>query len=380
MRILMVDLAREWRGGQSQALLLLRGLKTQGHAVELLAVGDSALAMKASEQHIDVHTISGSARRIRAAWALSRLLRTTKFDIVHVNEAHALTAAWLGGAHRRCRLVIARRVTFPLSSSHISLARYRAAACIVAVSQAVRDQLLAARIDLARIAVVRDGVEIPALVSAQERARARARWNVTPDEPVLAFVAALTVEKGHALLLEAFATLQTPEFRKQLPHCRLLLAGDGVLRTTLERQAATLHISKSVIFAGFVADVREIYAACDLFMFPPEEEGGGTSLLDAMACGLPVIASASGGIKEIVSDQENGLLLPTRTPHSMAAAATRLLIAPELGIRLGAAARETVTAQFSADRMVANTVAVFEHALLSSPRGKGRTDEPRAGH
>jgi len=369
VRILMVDLAREWRGGQSQALLLLQGLAARGHAVELLSVRDSALARRAAAHSIAVHTVSKVARRVAAAWTLRRLLHTRKFDIVHVNEAHALTAAWLARAHRRAPLVIARRVTFPLSRNRMSLARYRAADRILAVSHAVRKELLAAGLDPARIAVIPDGVEIPQRVSPEERERARERWRVAPEERVLAFVASLTAEKGHALLLDAFAELQSSAFRDKMPRCRLLLAGDGVLRSSLEQRAQALHISNSTVFAGFVADTRAVYAACDLFLFPSLQEGGGTSLLDGMAYALAVIAGASGGVEEIVEDRRNGLLLRETTPRSLAAAAVLMLTTPELGKKLGEAARETVATRFSAETMVTNTLAAFEYSLAQrSPR------------
>ena len=148
MRILFVDLAQEWRGGQSQALLLLRGLRDSGQVVELVATSNAPLAGRAAEHRIPVHAAgSHSARRLSAAWLIRRLLRERPFDIVHVNEAHALTAAWLARAHWRAPLVIARRVTFPVSRGPLAVARYRAAACIVAVSQAVREQLLGAGLD-----------------------------------------------------------------------------------------------------------------------------------------------------------------------------------------------------------------------------------------
>ncbi len=366
MRILFVDLAQEWRGGQSQALLLLRGLRDSGQVVELVSTSNAPLAGRAAEQRIPVYAASQAARRLSAAWLIRRLLRERPFDIVHVNEAHALTAAWLARAHHRAPLVIARRVTFPVSRGQMALARYRAAACIVAVSQAVREQLLGAGLDPARIVVVPDGVEIPRSVSAEERQRGRERWNITREERVLALVASFTAEKGHALLLEAFAELQRWAAEGRRPRCRLLLAGDGPLRGALERQAAGLGIGNTVIFAGFVEELAAVYAACDVFIFPSLHEGGGTSLLGAMSHALPVIATATGGIAEIVEDQRNGLLAEA-TPQSLAAAAARLLGTPELARRLGVAARETVTARFSACRMVSDSLAVFGRLLHGLP-------------
>lgn len=362
VRILLVDLAQEWRGGQSQALLLAQGLRDSGHAVELVSLSDAPVATRAAEENIPVHAASRGGRRLGAAWLIRCLLRERRCDIVHVNEAHALTAAWLAGAHRRARLVIARRVTFPVSRSALALARYRAGACIVAVSQAVREQLLLAGLDPARIAVVPDGVEIAPPISAEERVRARARWDIAPAQPVFALVASFTAEKGHALLLEAFAELHRGATQGRWSRCQLLLAGDGPLRVALEQQAAALGVGDAVIFAGFVAAVRQVYAACDVFVFPSVHEGGGTSLLDAMAHALPVIATATGGIAEIVEDQRNGLLVDA-TPQSIAAAAARLLAAPELAQRIGRAARETVAARFSAGRMVSDTLAVYERLV-----------------
>jgi glycosyltransferase involved in cell wall biosynthesis len=340
----------------------------------LLAVRGGALAARAAACGIAVHTVSSHARRLGAAWAGRRLLRARKFDVVHVNEAHALTAAWLAGAHHQTPLVIARRVTFPVSRSRVSLARYRAAARILAVSQAVRNELLAAGLNPARIVVTPDGVEIPERLLPEERQRARERWKIAADERVLALVASLTAEKGHALLLDALATLQGPEYQKQVPRCRLLLAGDGVLRTTLERQASALGIANAVTFAGFVTDIRAVYAACDVFVFPSLQEGGGTSLLGAMACALPVIAAATGGIKEIIEDGRNGLLLCEPTPRSITAAAAGLLTAPEIGRKLGAAARETASQRFSAERMVTNTLAVFEQVVSERVMRAGDAD------
>ncbi len=364
----MVDLAREWRGGQSQALLLLQGLAARGHGVELLAVRDSALAQRVAAHGLPVHLVPDTGRRLSATWTLRRLLRASKFEIVHVNEAHALSAAWLARVHHRVPLIVARRVTFPIARSRISVARYCAADRILAVSQAVRAELLSAGLDATRINVIPDGVKIPARISPEERAQARGQWKIAPGECVLAFVASLTPEKGHAVLLNAFAELRSAGFQHKAPPCRLLIAGDGVLRRSLEQQAEALGISSSTIFAGFVEDIRTVYAALDVFVFPSLHEGGGTSLLEAMACGLPVIASATGGINEIIEDQRNGLLLREATTHSLADVAARLLTAPELQQILGEAARQTVETRFSAEMMVINTLAVYEQNLAERPR------------
>ena len=109
MRVLYVDLEREWRGGQSQALLTLAGLKERGHKIELLAAQESPLAVRAAEAGIMVHQVPRFGLRAWAARAMRRLVARGRFDLVHLNEPHALTAAWMARAHKRVPLLLSRR-------------------------------------------------------------------------------------------------------------------------------------------------------------------------------------------------------------------------------------------------------------------------------
>jgi L-malate glycosyltransferase len=363
-RVLLVDLERAWRGGQEQALLLMTGLKRRGHGAELVAVRDSAIALRAQAAGIRVHATPDAGRRIGAARRVRGLLREKRFDIVYANEAHALTAAWLARSHRHVPLVAARRVVFPLSGGAISRARYRAAARILAISEAVRHELLAAGVDANRIELVPDGVEIPAPIKPEAREKARKKWAFRADETVVECVGALTAEKGHALLIEAFAKL-----RRECANCRLLLAGEGPLRAQLERQAREAGLASAIIFAGFVSDVDSVYAAGDLFVFPSLAEGSGSSLLRAMAYGLPVLALARGGVAEIIEDGRSGVLVQEASAEDLARAAARLLKNAELRERLSRAGPETVTSRYSVDRMVDGTARILEK-LIAERAGK----------
>lgn len=364
MRILLVDLESSWRGGQSQALLLLQGLVARGHSVELLSAQGAALAQRAQSENIPVSAISNSLRRARAAGRIRTLLRDPGFDVVHANEAHALTAAWLAGAHRRATLVTARRVAFPLGTSALSRARYRAARRIIAISRFVAQSVVDSGVPARRVEVVYDGVEIPppsspdANMAASKAARcaARERWGVPEGQPLLGCVGYLLPEKGQEFLLRAL-----PEIRARFPACRLLLAGDGPCRARLERIATDLSIQSAVHFAGHVQNVSEAYAALDVFVFPSLAEPLGSSLLAAMAAGLPVIAVASGGVPEVV-EEGAGLLLPDPNPAGIAEAAVRLLSNPSMAASLGQTARKIIQQKFSADRMVESTLQAYEQA------------------
>lgn len=366
-RVLLVDLERVWRGGQEQALLLMAGLQRRGHGVELVAVRDAAIALRAQAAGIRVHAVGDSLRRIGAARRIRKLIAgERRFDIVHANEAHALTAAWFARSHHYVPLVAARRVAFPLSRSRISRARWGAAAKILAVSEAARKQLLAAGLPAERIAIVADGVEIPGIIQSETREKARQRWGFAAGEIVLECVAALTPEKGHALLIEAFAKLRRGPGGGKF---RLLLAGDGRLRPQLEQRAREAGVESSVVFAGFVPDVEAVYAAGDLFVFPSLQEGAGSSLLRAMAFGLPAVALERGGVGEIIEEGKNGVLAREATPEALAQAIERTLGDPASMERLSRAGRETVAERYSADRMIEATEHIFAE-LIAERAGK----------
>ena len=358
MRVLYVDLEREWRGGQSQALLTLRGLRERGHDAQLLSVRESPLARRSAAAGIPVHDVGKKARRIGAALLLHKLLSQQSYDVLHANEPHALTAAWLAGVQERTTVVISRRVAYALSHSRLARKRYQIAQRIVAISHFVEKSVLESGVPPEKVAVVYEGVAIPPLPTIEARRKARAQWGVTGNEKLLGCIGYLLPEKGQEIAIRALSTLRTT-----IPTARLLLAGDGPCRPALEALARRLGMRDEVIFAGFVEDVTEVYVALDAFAFPSLAEPLGTSLLAAMACGLPVLAVASGGVPEYVKDGDNGLLAAQPDPELFSAGMVRVLIDQSLATALGQKARRTIAERFSADRMVENTILVYEDVL-----------------
>jgi glycosyltransferase involved in cell wall biosynthesis len=361
MNCLFVDLESAWRGGQNQALLTLRGVRERGHRIELAASEDSELARRASALGISVHTVGGRGQRIRMAMLLRRLLRAGKFDVIHINEPHSLTAAWLAGAHHIVPTVISRRVGYRLQTNALSLRRYRAASRILANSRWVAAQVIAAGISPERVEVVYEGVEIPPKPSLETIERARARWKIDKSELLLGCVGALLPDKGQEWLIRALATL-----RKDFPRCRLLLAGEGPCRERLERLTRELRLENAVIFAGFVKDVENVYPALDLFLLPSLFEAFNNSLLAAMSYELPAVVFAKGALPEIVEQEKSGLLVSGLEVQEIAGAAARLLNDRNFSKRLGEAARQRVENSFSANQMVKKTVDAYERVIADA--------------
>ena len=358
MRPLLVDLGRDYRGGQDQALLLLKGLAALGHAPELIAIRGSLLAHRAQDAGIIVHLVEKRWRRLSSVFAIRKLLARRRVDIVHANEPHALTAAWLARAHHLVPLVTSRRVIFPLSKSAVSLARYRSAVKVIAVSQCVSSALINSGLRAGNIAVISDGVPTEKLFPRSDREEARRSMGIEPDALLIGSIAALTPDKGQELLIRAFARI-----RARFPSCQLLLVGDGPCRAKLAALVREFELDGAVHFTGFLANIQSAYAAIDLFAFLAQAEALGTALLLAMARGLPVAASALGGIPEVVEDGKNGLLVKDQNPEAVASAIERLFGDPALAAHLGSAARETILARFSQENMVQQTLSLYENLV-----------------
>jgi L-malate glycosyltransferase len=356
VRPLIVDLGCDYRGGQHQALLLLQGLRERGHAPELIAVRDSHLSSRAIEIGVPVHVADPKRRRLTAAWQIRRLVRERQVDLVHANEPHALSSAWLARAHRSVPIVVSRRIALPLSRDFLSLARYRAAARIVAVSHFVEQSVIQSGLSVDRVLVIYDGVQILPEISRAQRESARNQLGIAREVPCVGNVAAFVPEKGHALLLEAFAKL-----RAEVPACILLLRGEGPELATLQSLARKFRVGSAVKFLPSSLDIDIMFAALDVFAFPSHKEPLGSALLAAMARALPVVAIARGGIPEVVEDGKNGLLVKDLDPGAFSSAIARLLRHPDEALRLGKGARDITTKRFSANRMVEESLRLYEH-------------------
>jgi glycosyltransferase involved in cell wall biosynthesis len=359
MRVLYVDLEREWRGGQSQALLTLLGLREREVQVELVAACDSPLATRSREAGITVHDVRRFGLRAWAATEIRGLLARQSFDLAHLNEPHALTAAWLAGAHTKLPLLLSRRIGFPLRPGWVTRARYAAVERFVANSKNVAQSLIDCGISSKRISIVNEGVEIPPLPSSEKRNRARSHWGVKENEFLFGCLSVFVPEKGQRHLIEALAMV-----RKSHPEARLLLAGDGQCRGALQALTRRLGQSGAVIFPGFVNDVAKVYEALDAFAFPSEFEGLGTALQTAMAAGLPCISTSRGALAEVV-DHERTSLVVEPNGKEFAAAMLRMMTDLALRKKLTESGRREVQERFSAERMVQGTSEVYENVLGS---------------
>ena len=209
-------------------------------------------------------------------------------------------------------------------------------------------------------------------MQAEPAANIHAEFWLPTHAPIVGAVAALTQEKGHKYLIDAAALVV-----REVPDARFVILGEGDLRPALERQIKELHLDKHVLLPGFRADILSFIKSFDVFVMSSLFEGLGTSLLDAMALSKATVASDTGGIPEVVSHGETGLLVPPRDARELASAIATLLKDPERRERMGRAGLERVKRLFSADQMVEKTLGVYRNLNCTTGIARSRSDQFR---
>ena len=375
---LHIDTARGWRGGQNQVLLTVNGLRAIGERAALVAHPDGELRRRASEGLELIPIAPRTEMDLSAGWRLARAIKRLAPDVIHAHDPHGVAMASLalslgaasmtrapGASGRVPALVAARRVDFHLKGNSFSRWKYRQVDCFIAASEAIRRMLIADGVGAERTVTVHEGIDVEHVVAAPPVDVHAAFW-LPHHAPVVGNVAALVPHKGQRHLVEAAHLVV-----REIPDARFVILGEGELREPLERQVREYRLEKHVLLPGFRADVLGCIKGFDVFAMSSVTEGLGTSLLDAMACSRPIVATRAGGIPEIVEDGENGVLVAPRDHAAMAQAIVRLLKDAAVRQAMGDAGFARVQARFTVERMVAETASVYARVART-----GHTADP----
>lgn len=368
LRVLHLNTEPTWRGGEQQLLYLLDGLAAHGVPSTLVAQPDSPMFERARASG---HEVVGMRMRgevdLPAMLRLKRLIVEGDYSIVHAHTSHAHTlgqvATRLVSAARRPLMVVARRVDFSIfrrSFFGLNGIKYlHGVDCYVTVSEAIRRVLIADGVPAERIHCVHSGIDLARIDDAPDlREALREEFEVPAGHTLLANVAHMADHKGQRYLLEAM-----PKVLAVRPETVCAIVGDGELKGDLMALADSLGIAEQMRFPGFRTDVPSILKALDLFVMPSHMEGLGTSVLDAMAAGAPVVGTEAGGMPESIIDGVTGLVCPIRDADALAKAILRMLGDPALAKSCAAAARAKVEAEFSTRSMVEGTLRVYRRLL-----------------
>jgi glycosyltransferase involved in cell wall biosynthesis len=367
MRLLLVADSLNVGGAERHVVSLASALVRRGHSVTLACSVEGALASLAEQAGVLVQPLLRHLAKRRFSptfvWKLARFLRQSQFDLVHAHmyaSALASASALLGTAKP---LVITEHSQASWRSRYArrcSQWSYQRATHIIAVSKEIRRRLIEQDgVPHERVSVIMN--TLPPM--PERHIRTQPDLPATLENgPLVGVVARLQAEKGVEYFLEAAATIL-----QYVPHVHFLVIGDGPLLRELQAYAGLLGVQERVHFLGFRMDAQALIGLLDVLVVPSLSEGTPLVTLEAMAAGVPVVASAVGGIPEQIRHHCEGLLVPSGDAAALADTVLHLLQDPLWAQKLGEAGRQRGLSHFSFARMVQETEAIYHAALGWQP-------------
>jgi glycosyltransferase involved in cell wall biosynthesis len=351
--IVHVASGREWRGGQRQVWLLAGALGQSG-AEQVVVTGiGTELAVRLQSAGVRVRAATWQAGLDpRVLWPILRELRRPH-AVLHAHDAHSLTLAGACSALTGTPLVVTRRVIFPLRRRAFWLRARR----VIAISQAVRDALVADGVSPDRIVVVPSAVDMEGATDPGQPPLRHA-LGLPENGRIAVSLAALTPEKDQSTLVAAAALLV-----RDLPNLHWVIAGEGPQRGLLERRIAEAGLTHRFHLVGQMPDPHTVLRGADVCVLSSTSEGLGSSILAAMALGVPVVATRVGGIPELLGTGA-GLMVSPRDYFGFAAAVRRVLTEPELRENLTRIGRREA-ARFSVHGMAERVLGVYRSCVHS---------------
>ncbi len=358
MNIMHIDEQLGWRGGEQQTSWIIRGLAKQGHTV-LLAGRPNGKFLQADHGAEGLIRIPAPFRTEFdpwTAWKLARVAKRHAVDILHAQTSHAHSiACMVRTLAGRGQVIVSRRVAFKPRNGRLNRWKYDWPDRYIAVSNRVAEVLREYGIPQNRVTVVHSSVD-PARLEAEPLSRAE--LGVPEGVPLLGTAGALVGHKDHANLINAL-----PAILCEIPDLRVVIAGEGELRPALEAQIADLSLRDTVTLLGHRTDVPRVLRALDVYVSSSWSEGLGTSILEALTCEIPVVATLAGGAAEMVVDNETGFLIPIEDPDALAAAVIRMFRDSPAAKTMAQNGRQRVLDKFAVDKMVEGNLRVYESLL-----------------
>ena len=365
MNILFLTTHVNTGGITSYLLTLAEGLMSAGHRVYLASSGGNQIAdftaMGVEHFGVDIKTKSElNPKLYSAVGKIQRYMKKKNIQVIHANTRVTQVMAWLlhkmagrpylSTCHGFFKTRLARRI-FPCWGQ-----------AVIAISGPVKEHLEKDfKVDSKRIFLIPNGLDLSKfLPSREDYRREKRRMFGFEGYQTIGIIARLSDVKGHAVLIEAMGRIV-----RQKPNAKLLIVGEGKEEQDLKQLVNRLGLNDCVYFYPVMNKTMEFLEIFDVFVMPSLQEGLGLSVMEAQACGLPVVASEVGGLPSLISHGKTGLLVPSQNSAALAEAILELLNDRNKALALGKAAREFIELNFSSQAMVEKTAEIYEQLVGS---------------
>lgn len=339
--VIHIDTGQGWRGGQQQAAYLFEAMVRADEKTAMVCQPNSPFYHYCCKGSLPVHPIRMRGEfDIIAGARIARIARRMHADILHLHTAHAATIGlWAKLFYPRVKLIAVRRVDFKIGKSFLSRFKYSTSMMnrIVCISQAIYHVMQRCGIAAQKLMVIHSGVALNRYTNVSLPPNFKVSLGIPYDAVVVGTIASMVGHKDYPNFLKA-----AQRVLQKNDNVYFCAVGDGPQQEKIEALKVALSLGDRFILTGFRTDVGNFLQIFDIFVLASKKEGLGTSVLDAQAVGLPVVGTATGGIPEMLIEDENGFIVPPSNAAVLAEQITTLVTSQELRVAFGKVAAETV--------------------------------------
>ncbi|MFC2114653.1 glycosyltransferase family 4 protein [Bacteroidota bacterium] len=363
-RILHIASQDTWRGGEQQVSYLVDELRHYHCLQWVLCSEGNAMEIYCQQNGIPNYSYKkGFSRHLRNRKLLNDICERHAIDVIHVHDSVSHTLAYMSALYgNQSAIIVSRRVDFNVCNNRFSKRKYNNNSIVkyICVSEKIRDILGQCVTDHSKLEVVHSGVDLSRFEGKTQTGILRKDFQISESELLIGNVAALADHKDYYTFVNTAEVLT-----RQGINARFLIIGEGPLEDELKKYISSKNLSNKILFTGFRNDIPDILPELDVFLFTSKTEGLGTSILDAMACGVPVVSTNAGGIPEIVTHNENGLLADVGDSEQLSAAIIRLTRDTEFKKQIVINARHQLLNKFTKEEMARKTYLIYREVYYS---------------
>ncbi len=358
--VIHIDSEMTWRGGQQQAVYLFEAMHSRAEKTVFFTKRNSELAKYLKNKNLPCYELAMKGEfDIFSAYHIYKFAKSNGFNILHCHSSHSLSIGLLASLFSNDLKVIAtRRVDFHINKNLFSKIKYqhKNIAKIVCISDAINNILLNDGIDENRLKVIKSGIDLSKFNNSRAD-EIRKSLDIPEKKIAIGTIAAFEGHKDYDNFIDAAKIVVEYE-----PYVIFIAVGDGSLFDLMKEKVVKYGIEDNVHFVGYKKNVGDYLKCFDIFVLSSKKEGLGTSILDAMSVGLPIVATNVGGIPEAVINGENGIIVERKTPELLAKAIIKLLKEPNLRAEYGKKSLELVK-NFDINITIARNIELYQEIL-----------------
>jgi len=360
INILHISTPLSWRGGEQQLAYLIEELAKQKEINQIVCCATNSKMQAFCEMQNVTHVTipKRTPYHLSSFRKVNQICKKYSINLIHTHDAHAHTIAWLTNVFYKNSpsIIVSRRVDFAVKKKYFSLKKYNADAVkkIVCVSDLVR-QITAPAIQVKdKLVVIHDGIDSNKFKYTASGIL-RKEFKIPKDVFLIGKVAAIAPHKDYFTFVNTVEKLVAQKIKAHF----FIIGGDGGEEQLIRKYIKQKKLEKYITLTGYRNDIPKILPELDLFLFTSKTEGLGTSVLDALACKVPVVSTNAGGIPEVIKDEMNGLLAPVGDAKKLAQQVVRVLNDSTLRAQIIKSGTSTVD-KFTKEKMALKTMEIYK--------------------